>query len=248
MLFEGVQCPTPAATDSCILLLAAPPPTPPTSRPQGFKVCMVDPACCCMWSGHLVANFVYQPHRSITGIITWFISRDLHTAAAVQRNFFWTKLNLWPQEMPEHAVMVLSGQDDLVPVPHVEAMLRHETKARVLVKEGYKHADFLFDGAWQDTIVDATLKVRGVPQTAGTGVAGGRVCGGLQGVGKVKVEGENRAKGSKGSRCSTLTCHLVPPPCGSVLHMPWYLQPLPACADGLLLAPHPANTHGVCCR
>jgi hypothetical protein len=142
-----------------LLLAAVHIPTP--SQPQGFKVVMVDPACCCMWSGHLVANFVYQPHRSITGIITWFISRDIHTAAAVQRNFFWTKLNLWPQEVPEHAVMVLSGKDDLVPVPHVEAMLRTETKARVLVKPGYKHADFLFDTAWQDTIVAATLKVGG---------------------------------------------------------------------------------------
>lgn len=110
-----------------------------------------------MWSGHLVANFVYKPHT--TSVIGWFISRDIHTAAAVQRKFYWTHYNLWPHEVPRDAVIVLGGRDTLVPVNHVEAMLCQETQACVLKKAHYKHADFLFSGAWQDTIMSATMQM-----------------------------------------------------------------------------------------
>jgi len=26
-------------------------------------VCLIDPVCCCMWSGHLINNFVYNPAK-----------------------------------------------------------------------------------------------------------------------------------------------------------------------------------------
>jgi pimeloyl-ACP methyl ester carboxylesterase len=57
---------------------------------------MVDPVCMCMWSGHLVRSFVYSPHKNKSGGITWFISRDIHTAAAVARDFWWGEYNMWP--------------------------------------------------------------------------------------------------------------------------------------------------------
>lgn len=72
------------------------------------SACLIDPVCCCMWSGHLISNFVYNPARSTTGLITWLIARDIHTATAVSRNFFWTDVNMWPDEVPEQAIVVLS--------------------------------------------------------------------------------------------------------------------------------------------
>lgn len=42
------------------------------------------------------------------GLITWLISRDIHTATAVSRNFFWTDVNLWPDEIPQSSLFVLS--------------------------------------------------------------------------------------------------------------------------------------------
>lgn len=68
-----------------------------------------------MWSGHLISNFVYSPARSTTGLITWLIARDIHTATSVSRNFFWTDVNMWPDEVPERSVFVLS---DKVRSPH----------------------------------------------------------------------------------------------------------------------------------
>lgn len=34
---------------------------------QVHSMALIDPVCCCMWSGHLISNFVYTPHRSTTG-------------------------------------------------------------------------------------------------------------------------------------------------------------------------------------
>jgi hypothetical protein len=42
------------------------------------------------------------------GLITWLISRDIHTATSVSRNFFWTDVNLWPDEIPHSSLFVLS--------------------------------------------------------------------------------------------------------------------------------------------
>jgi len=37
-----------------------------------------------------------SPHKNKSGFITWFISRDIHAACAVARNFFWSDYNMWP--------------------------------------------------------------------------------------------------------------------------------------------------------
>eukprot|EP00878_Enallax_costatus_P021001 GHUV01022218.1.p1 GENE.GHUV01022218.1~~GHUV01022218.1.p1 ORF type:complete len:363 (+),score=23.66 GHUV01022218.1:408-1496(+) len=127
------------------------------------SACLIDPVCCCMWSGHLISNFVYNPARSTTGLITWLIARDIHTATSVSRNFFWTDVNMWPDEVPERAVVVLSGQDDLVPVAHVDAMLRHETNAVVMCNPRMSHADFLFSPSWQEKILAEVAQIVQVP-------------------------------------------------------------------------------------
>lgn len=47
----------------------------------------------------------------------------------------------------------LAVQDDLVPVRHVEHMVRHETNARIMLNPKMHHADFLFSPATQDKIL-----------------------------------------------------------------------------------------------
>jgi hypothetical protein len=44
------------------------------------------------------------------GLITWLIARDIHTATSVSRNFFWTDVNMWPDEIPDASLFVLSEQ------------------------------------------------------------------------------------------------------------------------------------------
>jgi hypothetical protein len=45
-------------------------------------------------------------------------------AQAFCRKFHWSELMLWPQELPRRSLVVLSGQDDLVPSELVMAHLK----------------------------------------------------------------------------------------------------------------------------
>jgi hypothetical protein len=49
----------------------------------------------------------------------------------------------------------------LVPVRHVEHMVRHETNARVQLNPKMHHADFLFSPATQERILAEFAEVRG---------------------------------------------------------------------------------------
>jgi hypothetical protein len=52
-------------------------------------------------------------------------------------------------------------QDDLVPVPHVDAMVRYEVpSARIMHHPSMRHADFLFSPSWQDQILSHVAEVR----------------------------------------------------------------------------------------
>lgn len=131
---------------------------------------LVDPVCMCMWSGHLIRSFVYRPHMNKSGAITWFISRDIHTAAAVARNFFWSEYNMWPDTFPDHSLVVLSGQDDLVPARHVASMVLHETNARLMLIPDDKHAAFLFNLDWQEKVLAGVWSlIDGASAAAGGG-------------------------------------------------------------------------------
>ena len=66
--------------------------------------------------GKLIRNFVYRPSKK-GNFTTFVVARDLHHATSVQRNFYWSLINLWPEQLPRHTLVVLSGRDKLVPVP-----------------------------------------------------------------------------------------------------------------------------------
>lgn len=61
--------------------------------------------CIVMW---LLVLSPHHPRWGPAGLITWLIARDVHTATAVSRNFFWTDVNLWPDEIPQSSLFVLS--------------------------------------------------------------------------------------------------------------------------------------------
>ncbi len=192
-------------------------------RAPGAVACMalIDPVCMCMWSGHLVKSFVYTPHHNKSGLMTWFISRDIHTAAAVARHFYWTEYNMWPDlvgffvravcglgvavsvcfgpevppspslrhrarpsppsphpqtnthQFPDNALVVVSGQDDLVPAGHVESMVLQETDARFMMIPDEKHAAFLFNQPWQEEVVSGVWGLIDDTTSGGNGGGGG---------------------------------------------------------------------------
>jgi hypothetical protein len=55
---------------------------------------------------------------------------------------------------------LINPQDDLVPVQHVDAMLRHDVpSARIMHNAAMAHADFLFSPSWQDNILSHVAEV-----------------------------------------------------------------------------------------
>jgi hypothetical protein len=57
-------------------------------------------------------------------------------------------------------LLYCAAQDDLVPVRHVEHMVKHETTARVMLNRKFHHADFLFSPSTQDRILAEFAEVR----------------------------------------------------------------------------------------
>jgi pimeloyl-ACP methyl ester carboxylesterase len=131
------------------------------TRPDLVRtIALLDPVCCCMWTGDLVSSFVYRPHASRTGRVTWLIARDLHAAAAVSRNFFWSDYELWPQDLEKlgkRALLAVGGRDDLVPAAHVAATLASSARVAMLHDETMAHADVVFKPRWQRRALDEAL-------------------------------------------------------------------------------------------
>jgi hypothetical protein len=117
----------------------------------------------------LLYNFIY---RGVTlqdvldnpaEAARWLAARDLTIAATFCRHFWWHTLMLWPWELPERTVLVLSTRDALVPSELVQKQLKAGGAVaggslRVLEKDLH-HGHFLFRPKWQDEIVETFREV-----------------------------------------------------------------------------------------
>jgi hypothetical protein len=82
-----------------------------------------------MWCGHVTQTFLplclYR--CSIVDLVKqggiYLASRELHVCATFSRGFFWTDLNLWPEDLAAGSVVLLSGRDDMMNARQVQAML-----------------------------------------------------------------------------------------------------------------------------
>lgn len=127
----------------------------------------------------LLYNFIYRgvSFRELLDdpveMARWLVARDLCIASTFCRHFFWHTLMLWPWELPDASVLVLSTRDALVPSELVKKQLEYGLKGaerartvRVLEKDLH-HGYFLFYPKWQDQIVktykDAVDESEAVP-------------------------------------------------------------------------------------
>jgi hypothetical protein len=71
--------------------------------------------------------FVPPFRRSIVDFVkqggVYMAGHELHVAATFSRQFYWTELNLWPEDLAPGSVVLLSGRDDLMNAHQVKAML-----------------------------------------------------------------------------------------------------------------------------
>ncbi len=75
------------------------------------------------------------------------------------RGFWWTDYCLFPHSIPDRSLIIVGARDDLVPVKHVERMIRKETGAQILMHPHHAHAEFVTDLEWQEEIMHAAMVV-----------------------------------------------------------------------------------------
>ena len=115
----------------------------------------------------LISTFVYgQPTlepptsiKALVGNLRWLCSREQTMAEAFCRRFHWSELTIWPQELPERSLLVLSGQDDLVAAKLVEKLCRKVGKGKLLCRHDGVHGDVLLHNRWQEVVVCAIVDV-----------------------------------------------------------------------------------------
>ncbi|WIA32423.1 hypothetical protein OEZ86_003246 [Tetradesmus obliquus] len=116
------------------------------------RVLFVDPVCFGMFMPRLLHGFIYAPLRlhadrplhSAFNLLLWLVSKDIHLAATFARKFYWTDLNLWPEDLPEGSSVVLSGADALVSAADIHKMLAN-SGVQVAYKPDLIHGGFMLD-------------------------------------------------------------------------------------------------------
>lgn len=61
-------------------------------------------------------------------------AHELHVCATFSRQFYWTELNLWPEDLVPGSVVLLSGRDDLMNAQQVKTMLEQAGHVKVGVQ------------------------------------------------------------------------------------------------------------------
>jgi hypothetical protein len=72
----------------------------------------------------------------------YLASHELHVCATFSRSFFWTDLNLWPEDLAPGSAVLLSGRDDLMNAQQVKAMLEEFKHIKVGTQSAQISCDF----------------------------------------------------------------------------------------------------------
>ncbi|KDD72401.1 hypothetical protein H632_c3394p0 [Helicosporidium sp. ATCC 50920] len=133
-------------------------------RARVASLAVIDPVCMLACYPRLLANFIYRRPgldnlTSLAGAMDmarYAVSRDLLVAHCFCRQFNWSALAIWPQDLPDRALVVLAGGDDLVPSPAVERYMHVVGRGRdVLYNPDLGHAGFLLFPGWQKRVIAA---------------------------------------------------------------------------------------------
>lgn len=99
------------------------------------SVVLLDPVCFLLMKHDVLANVVYssffQPLTDFrAAAFEFFIFHELYVAHALTRNFFWQENDLAPSKVNVPAVVLLSGEDTIVPAHSVRRLIECEKRKR----------------------------------------------------------------------------------------------------------------------
>ncbi|WIA21765.1 hypothetical protein OEZ85_000927 [Tetradesmus obliquus] len=115
---------------------------------------LLDPVTIGMFMPYLLTNFLYRRFEwsgwnkaALLGVakvaVRKLAANDLHLCATFARRFYWTDLNMWPEDLPPGSVVLLSGKDDLVDSNAVRVMLERAGHVQVVFNPELTHGAFL---------------------------------------------------------------------------------------------------------
>lgn len=80
----------------------------------------MDPVCFLLVKPDVCYNFIYRKAATPARLVMeFFAARELYTAHSLSRNFFWFENMLWPEQLTMPSLIVLSGEDTIVPAHSV---------------------------------------------------------------------------------------------------------------------------------
>lgn len=84
----------------------------------------LDPVCFLLIKPDVCYNFMCrQPETATQLLMHYFVARELYIAHSLSRNFFWYQNLLWPEELQVPCMVMLSGEDSIVPAHSVRRYL-----------------------------------------------------------------------------------------------------------------------------
>eukprot|EP01026_Neomeris_dumetosa_P079532 TRINITY_DN8702_c0_g1_i12.p1 TRINITY_DN8702_c0_g1~~TRINITY_DN8702_c0_g1_i12.p1 ORF type:complete len:281 (+),score=12.24 TRINITY_DN8702_c0_g1_i12:194-1036(+) len=126
-------------------------------------VCLLDPVCMLMCYPTLVQNFLYNKLNYYDNLLTvvgdvirFLLARDLNVQKSLNRNFWWSEVTLWPEDIPHRAVLSFGSYDNLLPTKLVLEQLKRASNCKnvkVMVHETAGHAEIIIDWNWADKII-----------------------------------------------------------------------------------------------
>lgn len=131
-------------------------------RPEAVdRVCLIDPVCCMTCYPKLTRNFVYRSYQGwpmaskkrFMDFVQLLFSRDLTIADTFCRHLNGMDVNVFANDFPVNEgnkkhLLVLSGQDPLVPSHLVLKQFKGASHVDTLYNEAHGHGDFLFDSKY----------------------------------------------------------------------------------------------------
>lgn len=96
----------------------------------------IDPVCFLLIKPDVCYNFMYrQPETATQLLLHYFVARELFIAHSLSRNFFWYQNLLWPEELSVPSLVVLCGEDSIVPAHSVRRYLTaHKQQTEQLLR------------------------------------------------------------------------------------------------------------------
>lgn len=99
---------------------------------------------------------VPHPALMLKDLLIMGPAREMHCTAALCRNMDWRSTSLWPHQMhlpPGKCMIVLAGDDELVPSSLVAPWVHSTTAVRVRIAPALRHADVLVAGDVLDPLM-----------------------------------------------------------------------------------------------